>query len=369
MSIPADLPLSITPAAAQALTPAQKKFNTLTRKLQKQRQLLLDWQHNIDMYRLRYDQELRLKIDAHDQEQFLLVRFLDQRAQQPNAPAPDALRDFTRILADRCIDEMEDEEHIKELKTIYDRNSDTTYAEQQAFVRESTQAAVENEYGVDLGDLTGVNSIEDFLARMQDPEMMAKILGKMGGGTEPKKPAKPRKPTAAQQRKAAAEQQASQSMREVFRQLASALHPDREPDAQERERKTALMQRVNQAYANQDLLTLLSLQLELEHIDQDSINTLAQDRIQHYNRVLSKQSEEIADELRGLQFNFCMEFQIEPFGGLRPQDLGEIMDSNTQKYEQRVQQIQQLRVTLGKDKNLAQWVLRELKSYNDFFAQ
>jgi hypothetical protein len=51
-------------------------------------------------------------------------------------------------------------------------------------------------------------------------------------------------------------------------------HPDREPDPHERERKTALMQRANHAYGKNDLLKLLELQLELEHIDQPAYTTL-----------------------------------------------------------------------------------------------
>ncbi|MFM2341218.1 MAG: hypothetical protein RLZZ592_871 [Pseudomonadota bacterium] len=50
------------------------------------------------------------------------------------------------------------------------------------------------------------------------------------------------------------------SLREVYRRLASRLHPDREPDEAERARKTALMQQANQAYAAGDLLALLELQ-------------------------------------------------------------------------------------------------------------
>jgi hypothetical protein len=42
--------------------------------------------------------------------------------------------------------------------------------------------------------------------------------------------------------------------------LASALHPDRQTDAQQREVKTGLMQQANQAYARSDLLALLALQ-------------------------------------------------------------------------------------------------------------
>ena len=79
--------------------------------------------------------------------------------------------------------------------------------------------------------------------------------------------AKGRQAEAAQQRQHAAAQQAGQSVRVIFRKLASALHPDREPDPAERQRKTLLMQQANPAYDRNDLLTLLSMQLDLEQID------------------------------------------------------------------------------------------------------
>jgi hypothetical protein len=71
------------------------------------------------------------------------------------------------------------------------------------------------------------------------------------------------------------------------------LHPDRETDPQERERKNALMQRVNQAYSKNSLLQLLELQLELEHIDQSAINNLSEDRLKHYNKILKEQVKEL----------------------------------------------------------------------------
>ena len=41
-------------------------------------------------------------------------------------------------------------------------------------------------------------------------------------------------------------QDAKAALRSIYRQLASALHPDREPDPVERERKSALMARPTQ---------------------------------------------------------------------------------------------------------------------------
>ena len=83
----------------------------------------------------------------------------------------------------------------------------------------------------------------------------------------------------------------------MYRKLASALHPDREPDAGERSRKTALMQRVNQAYAGKDLLQLLELQLELEHIDAKAIAGLSEDRLKHFNKILKDQLAKLEQEM------------------------------------------------------------------------
>jgi len=94
-----------------------------------------------------------------------------------------------------------------------------------------------------------------------------------------------------------AAQGASRAMREVFRKLASELHPDREPDPDERVRKTVLMQRVNQAYAAGDLLALLELQLSIEQIDASTLAGIAQDRLAHYNHVLEAQLQSLQDEL------------------------------------------------------------------------
>jgi curved DNA-binding protein CbpA len=70
-------------------------------------------------------------------------------------------------------------------------------------------------------------------------------------------------------------------VREIYRKLASALHPDRETDEREREAKTALMQRVNQACEAQDLLALLQLQLQIEQIDERHIANAGEQRLKH----------------------------------------------------------------------------------------
>ncbi len=116
----------------------------------------------------------------------------------------------------------------------------------------------------------------------------------------------------------AEDKQVSQSIREVYRKLASALHPDRESDPDERARKTVLMQRVNQAYDKKNLLQLLELQLELEHIDQATINGLSEDRLKHYNTVLKGQLAELQQEIIRIEAEFRGQFGVSPFDGVSP---------------------------------------------------
>ena len=59
------------------------------------------------------------------------------------------------------------------------------------------------------------------------------------------------------------EADAKSALRTLFRQLASALHPDREPDEATRLRKTAWMSEVNAAYEKNDLITLMRWQIQL----------------------------------------------------------------------------------------------------------
>ena len=125
-----------------------------------------------------------------------------------------------------------------------------------------------------------------------------------------------RRKSARQQAREAAQQdqarQMGQSIREVYRKLASALHPDRETDPAELIRKTVLMQRVNLAYEKNDLLRMLELQLELEHIDQAALNSISEGRLQHYNRILQEQLVDLEAQIRHVENEFKAQFGLPP---------------------------------------------------------
>jgi hypothetical protein len=151
----------------------------------------------------------------------------------------------------------------------------------------------------------------------------------------------------------------SQSIREVYRKLASFLHPDREPDEQERTRKTALMQRVNVAYDKQDLLQLLELQLEIEQIDQASINTLSEDRLKYYNKVLTEQSVELQQEIHAVEMSFKMRFNVMDNDVLSPASALNSLQNDVCDIQADITTIKDDLVSFQDVKNIKTW----LKSY------
>jgi hypothetical protein len=103
---------------------------------------------------------------------------------------------------------------------------------------------------------------------------------------------------------------ARSALRTVFRQLASALHPDREPDEQLRVRKTALMSEVNAAYEKNDLSTLLRLQMQVTLTGESVSSRLADDKLAAMSLLLKEQVTALEDDLAQLESRLSRELCV-----------------------------------------------------------
>ncbi len=205
------------------------------------------------------------------------------------------------------------------------------------------KAMMESELGVDLGDDLDMSSPDAFIKQMQ--ARLAQEAEKHRADHRAKAESRPkRKQTAKQIAKEEKLNEEAQrvklSLREIYRKLASALHPDRELDPGERARKTTLMQQVNQAYDKQDLLRLLELQLEIEHIDQAAINTFSEERLLHYNKILKEQLAELEEQVRYLDYDFRMRFGVKPSATLKPDALMRILEQDIVRARQELRDIE-----------------------------
>ena len=314
-------PFAITPENG-LLSKGQKTFNSQIKQIERLRAQLAAWESAVPPYLKKYTGELLPLVDVAKEYQLRMVQGLDvaSMATGLSKRERETISDLIVALAGQLIGE----DGKVELKALYNKHSGSDYDKVEAASLKGFMSVIEDALGVDLGDVDAMESPEEVMRRAQAhmDEMRAQSDLAQAAREEQRarrKKSKKQQEKAAQQEAAA--EQISQSIREVYRKLASALHPDREPDAAERARKTALMQRVNQAYEKRNLLQLLELQLELEHIDNDTIARLDEGKLRHYNAILKEQIGELNMELLHVQERFRAQFGIHPFVTMKPESL------------------------------------------------
>ena len=246
-----------------------------------------------------------------------------------------------------------------ELKAVYNRHSEFDYDSEEAASLMGMKSVLEDVLGVDLGDDFDIDSPEGILehARAHISEKQSQY----GADRQAREERRARRKKSVSQLAREAQLQADeqglrQSIREVYRKLASAVHPDRETDPQERARKTALMQRANQAYDKNDLLQLLELQLELEHIDQSAINNIGEDRLKHYNRILKDQLVELDQEIFRVEAGFKAQFCILPFENVSPGTIMRDLASEIVRVQHEVRDMKEDLAALQEVKTLKIWL-------------
>jgi len=150
-----------------------------------------------------------------------------------------------------------------------------------------------------------------------------------------------RRPPPAQQADAPAlATEADVLLRRIYRQLASALHPDREGDPSERQRKTVLMGEANAAYERRDLLTLMRLQGQQTAQEVDA-GPQAERRLQAMTALLRQQVAELERERAARQTELAWAFDLPPGGVARQPDLHLYLQTQVAQTQAAIASLQQ----------------------------
>ena len=337
------------PGSQKTLSKAQKAFNRWTTRIEQQRLQLGLWREFADSFPAwlaqAYEPAQRRYMDLRIER----LQRLDAGYDSPALVKRERIK-LARVLVDEVsalLDDVDEPERVAVLVDLHDKHADRPYDDQRREEAAAVQTMFEDMLGVQFdADHESADAVlEAARAWMagaggrgaegrEDADAGSGQGGRASGQadevdgqhdderhTAPGAPAAdseaadaedvdPRR-AAADKARAAREQArrrreqalaqgATQSLRSVYRKLASALHPDREPDPAEHERKTALMQRVNQAYEAGDLLQLLSLQIEIAQLDLRGLAEVDNARLEQYNRVLKDQSGQLDEEIARL---------------------------------------------------------------------
>ena len=358
---------SAAAAGGKAASPEHKRFQTLLAKIDKARERLQAWQQQLPLFAQMHEAQAVPVLAQLAAERRAWALGLEQLLLNRRWSKADT-RTLTRMLCDLSGSLVESTDPPDaEMKALYDRWADISFDEEEEEHLALMKAMLEEVGGVDLGD-DAVASEEELMQRAhanmaQDHEQRQSAAR---SGTRPP----PRKnKTAAQKRAEEDEARISQTVREVYRKLAAALHPDRvAPDATlaERQRSTDLMQRANSAYEAGDLLALLTLQLQIEQVDIAHAASIAAAQVKHFNKVLAEQLRELEAEIDGRQHAFCASYGLMVQQRIDPAQLGLLMKDQLRALNIAMLRLQQERKLLSGEPVQAKRFLKHLRAEQQF---
>lgn len=314
---PAPVPGSMMELVAMPgikLSPTQRTFKRLVAEVEATEKTLQELGELLDSFRPLFAAKLNPLQEDRDTINYEMVLFLDEKLLRKGWTKIQqrTMRDLICDVAELLFGSA----YHDEMVALFDRHSDVSLAH---------MAAAENKAFVDdMGDVFGSKLDAEAMNSGSTEEILREALRQLQLEDQAREEARDARAAAKRGGKKSAraiqaEQQALDAgklLKEIYRKLTSALHPDREPDIDERARKTALMSEVNKAYAEENLLKLLNLQLQAVKVDSRAAATMADEKLRVINLSLTQQRQELGLECRQLEALIREQFHISGFGAL-----------------------------------------------------
>ena len=313
--------LSIRPAGATPLSPAQVEFNKRLKALEKARTAHENKRKRLDKDLATCREVLMPLVEKLNrvQHQLLLGTVERSRKLKLSRRRREALDDLMLCKADELLGDPTGlgEEERREVEALIDE-LDPERPEgdelEKELVREEFEElrelleSVAAEAGVEL-DLSGLdpNGDPEEFEREFEERLAAANPGlrdaALGGGPRPKTKCK-RKPTKAalerERLKQEAEEAKKRDFKTLYKQLAKVLHPDLETDPELKAHKHAWMQRLTTAQAAGDLREMLAIEIEWLGEESGNLAQAADDKLKVYAMVLKEQAAELRERTRFL---------------------------------------------------------------------
>ena len=331
------------------LSPAQQRFNKLLLRIETLNQRLQETHAAADAHR----RQRSTALDPLEKQRWVLTKRmvlnLHERLQRKATLTVAQRRTATEILCCQCeaLAALGDSE-MQALHDLYSPHSLQAKqldeaAEMRSMVEELLGSPLE---GVDPTDPEAM--LQAALRHMQEKAEADKEKRRARKAAKPK--------SKKQQRAEQTKEDAQGALRTVFRQLASALHPDRETDPEERLRKTALMSRVNAAYQRSDLTELLKLQLQLEHADPDAIGELADDKVNALALLLKEQLGALERDLQMLEQQIGHEFDLPAYLPITVHSLARHLEQTREALEEDLESMEYDLKRIQDDAGFKRWL-------------
>lgn len=359
----ADAPGTLTALKFDAakMSPAQKRFNQLIDQTESLAAKIAAAQALADSHRVKFSSTLMPLKEEYDALMRKMAWWLDERLKQKGlsaklkAAAAEMICSLSGGLA------MEGDETMQ---ALHDAHASHSLEEQGKAVTNDIKSFMEGILGEKLGD-----DDQDF-ENLED--LVRASVAKMQAQAEATNQARAdhgakRKKTATQKKTEQQALDADSALRTLYRQLASALHPDRETNPLEQLHKTALMKEANAAYERRDLLALLQLQLQADLVDDRMINSMANEKLVALTALLKERVKVLTNELYKVERQTVAEFGLPMYAPLSPASLKRHLAAQKTELEGDIEAMQQDLAQVPDDRFLKRWLRQQHELRHDEF--
>ena len=185
----------------------------------------------------------------------------------------------------------------EELKAIYEAVNGESFDDVKKDAFNEMKDDLEEQFrdagfDINLGGLDENMTEEEIMRKMKEmQEEFARQAGEMDEKNATRK--KTKKQQQQEEREKQIEEVRKKSISSIYKQLAKAFHPDLETDEEIKLQKEVIMKQLTVAYENNDLHTLLKLEMEWIQKETNDPAKLSNDKLAIYNEALKEQVMEL----------------------------------------------------------------------------
>ena len=284
----------------------KKKLSKLENLFNNRIKHIKDLKETINLARKQiqwYHQESNVKIFPITQEitnkEILLVNSLVKAFDENVLKEKKQIRDFKKLLI-FFIEDLIFEKQQKDLDKLYERFAGKTIEK----TKEETEQE-ERQKLIQIIDTLGLKLTEEEREKLLLKDSNLDFINEIKARLYEDKRGKPHKKSKKKLRKEEKQNQELENIsaivKQVYKELMKALHPDKELNESKIVEKTTLVQQITEAYRNDDLFTLLSI--KFIWLDNADTTSLGDDKIEYFNKMLLKQVQELEEQKRQIGFS------------------------------------------------------------------
>lgn len=318
---------------AQPLSAVQKKFDQLSKKIERQKAELQEWKETAEFAQQQVHGKL---IPLSEQLVVYRATLIEQLheaslAYKFSAREMDKLDQLILNLCDLSLHRNLADTQEQRIKHIFEVHAGSSFEEINAKL-DATEQALKQQISAEPGLNDGMQGSDP-----EDPKSWFEYGSRQQQQAQQhasKSGKKSAKQLQKEQQQQQAEALASKSLKQIYQRLVANLHPDREQDEQEKIKKTGLMQQVSDAYQAQDLIGLIELQIQLGQQNKAGLAQLADEQLHLYNLNLTKHSQQLEQDIEEYRYRLHDLCRFDYFDTVTPKAVIKKLKQDRQFIEQ-----------------------------------